>query len=947
VTEKRALVCSYYIPSRDQDSGSRRIFDTIVFLREAGWAVTFLSSNGSTDARAAGELQQRGVIVYDRSAISLEELLGWGAFQIAILSYWPIAEYVAPVIRRVSPDTRIIVDSIDLHFLRDARRIFQQPAETGARLLDEEFGSQLAGELNAYASADGVLTVSGKEADLIDDLTGEGKLAHNVCCGEDLAASAVPFSQRKGIVTIGSYGHPPNVEAVEYLCKEVLPLVDPALLDRHPVYVIGSGLDERVTQYGQGLRSVKMVGRVPSVTPYLERARISVVPLRNGAGTKRKLIQALMAGTPTVSTTIGVEGLDLQDGEQVLIADEPAAFAAAIKRLLEDATLWRRVARQGRSHILSTHSREMARKQLLDAITMVMAKAPKPAILPPTAQTKYWARLGYQQSQILLPRVRKVVERLLPLDATVLVVSEGCHNLLKLGERTAWHFPKPGTGDAEFFTRPVDEDAAIAELDAYQAKGAQFLLFPASAWSWFTDYPGLVRYLNERHDLLVRQQDVCAIYRLRQGDRTRESGRMPDVLGAATPAVPPATGETPQVVTIKDALRDEANAGNVRAIAFYLPQFHPIPENDAWWGEGFTEWTNVAKALPQFPGHHQPHLPADLGFYDLRLAETRQAQAELARKHGIHGFCHYHYWFAGKQLLERPFNEVLKSGRPDFPFCLCWANEPWSRRWNGQPEDVLQAQTYSEEDDRAHIEWLIPALADPRAIEIEGKPVFIVYQGQNLPEPARTVQTWREAVRRAGLRGIYLIAVETGWDAGWDATKVGFDAKLLFQPQFTMLRATPSNSIPGKPELQVYDYQRAWPVLRNPDTVSYRRYDCVFPGWDNSPRVGERAVIVQNSTPAAYEEWLRSVVAKTRLQPPEHRVLFINAWNEWGEGCHLEPDADHGLAYLEATARALSGGNAPAVDTDSPVRDVEFASTNLDVLVERPAPTPAAAISAG
>src|SRR5215471_5271262 len=173
---------------------------------------------------------------------------------------------------------------------------------------------------------------------------------------------------------------------------------------------------------------------------------------------------------------------------------------------------------------------------------------------------------------------------------------------------------------------------------------------------------------------------------------------------------------------------------NSRVIAFYLPQYHPIPENDTWWGKGFTEWTNVAKARPLFRGHYKPHLPADLGFCDLRVPEVRTAQAELARDHGIDGFSYYHYWFNGRRLLDRPFDEVLASGAPNFPFCLCWANEPWSRRWDGQEEDVLQPQSYSEEDDHRHIAWLLPALLDQRAIQVEGKPLFVVYQGRELPD---------------------------------------------------------------------------------------------------------------------------------------------------------------------------------------------------------------------
>jgi lipopolysaccharide biosynthesis protein len=347
-------------------------------------------------------------------------------------------------------------------------------------------------------------------------------------------------------------------------------------------------------------------------------------------------------------------------------------------------------------------------------------------------------------------------------------------------------------------------------------------------------------------------------------------------------------------------------------VAFYLPQFHPIPENDAWWGKGFSEWTNVAKAQPLFPGHYQPHLPADLGFYDLRLAETRQAQADLARAFGIYGFCYYHYWFNGKQLLERPFNAVLTSGQPDIPFCLCWANEPWSRRWDGSANDVLQPQSYSAEDDCQHIRWLIPALRDPRAIKIEGKPVFLVYQARKLPQPTRTTEVWRREVGQAGLKEIYLIAVETGQDAGWDATKFGFDAKVLFQPQFPVLKNLPRLEVDRGDRLRVYDYQTVWPILADPDPVPYQRFDTVFPGWDNSPRKGRDAVVLHNSTAGAYQQWLSHALGRALARPPEHRVVFINAWNEWGEGCHLEPDKRQGHAYLEATKNALTASKRPA-----------------------------------
>jgi lipopolysaccharide biosynthesis protein len=371
-----------------------------------------------------------------------------------------------------------------------------------------------------------------------------------------------------------------------------------------------------------------------------------------------------------------------------------------------------------------------------------------------------------------------------------------------------------------------------------------------------------------------------------------------------------------------------------RLVAFYLPQFHPIPENDAWWGEGFTEWTNVAKAEALFGGHYQPRLPGELGFYDLRLAQTREAQAQLAREAGIEAFCYYHYWFDGKRLLGRPFEEVLSSGSPDFPFCLCWANEPWSRRWDGRDHDVLQPQTYSPEDDLEHIHWLIPALSDPRALTVDGKPVFLVYQARDLPDAAATVELWRREARRAGLPGLYLLTVETGWDAGWDATTVGFDAKVLFQPQFSILQTVPQLQLDAPETLRVFDYQQAWRVLADPEPVAYPRYESVCAGWDNSPRTGEHGWVLHNSSPEAYEEWLRSAITRAQKQPRDRRLVFLNAWNEWAEGAHLEPDARHGRMYLEATRGALERAADERRVRRAPTRD-----RRRTVRVEEPVPS--------
>jgi lipopolysaccharide biosynthesis protein len=362
----------------------------------------------------------------------------------------------------------------------------------------------------------------------------------------------------------------------------------------------------------------------------------------------------------------------------------------------------------------------------------------------------------------------------------------------------------------------------------------------------------------------------------------------------------------------------------VRAIALHLPQFHPIAENDEWWGKGFTEWSNVVRTMPRFPGHYQPHLPADLGFYDLRLPEARAAQAQLATEYGIYGFCYYHYWFHGRQVLERPVNEIWKSGEPDLPFCLCWANEPWSRRWDGSNDEVLLKQQYSVSDDLAHIRALIPFFLDPRYIRVIDRPFLAVYRASKLPDPQRTADLWRREVERAGLKGIFLVRVESHDESG-DPRNIGFDSSLEFEPRWPELgrfrifrqkwwhRHKLGTGKPAFRENLLYKYEdlvrRAWtePLPR------YPRIPCVCPGWDNSPRRKTGAVIFLNSTPELYEEWLREIVNRQAARlgvdgnsgiSPES-LVFINAWNEWAEGNHLEPCQKWGRAYLEATRRAL------------------------------------------
>ncbi len=358
----------------------------------------------------------------------------------------------------------------------------------------------------------------------------------------------------------------------------------------------------------------------------------------------------------------------------------------------------------------------------------------------------------------------------------------------------------------------------------------------------------------------------------------------------------------------------------IRPIAFYLPQFHPIPENDEWWGKGFTEWTNVVKAKPLFPDHYQPHIPTDLGFYDLRLAETRQAQADLATEYGIYGFCYYHYWFNGKHLLERPFNEVLASGKPEFPFCLCWANENWTRTWDGLEKHVLMEQKYCDEDDRQHIQWLAKAFQDERYIRVENKPLFLVYKASNLPDPLKTTSIWREEARKMGIGEIFLCRVESFSSEHIDPTEIGFDAAVEFQPDWAntefKIYAPQSGIIErlarklGMSNKEHFDYCRTLDYssmvkkMLQKSTPPYKRFRCVVPSWDNTARRKNGASILKDSTPELYEKWLKAVVESTQKTNKEN-FIFINGWNEWAEGNHLEPCQRWGHAYLEATRRAV------------------------------------------
>lgn len=366
-------------------------------------------------------------------------------------------------------------------------------------------------------------------------------------------------------------------------------------------------------------------------------------------------------------------------------------------------------------------------------------------------------------------------------------------------------------------------------------------------------------------------------------------------------------------------------SSRLRAVAFYLPQYHPVPENDAFWGPGFTEWRNVVRAGPRFAGHAQPHLPGELGFYDLRLAETRAAQAALAREAGLSGFCYYHYWFSGRRVLHTPFDAVLASGAPDFPFMLAWANENWTRAWDGGADQVLLEQRYSDADTIAHARHLAPAFADPRYIRIDGRPVFAVYNADEIPCPRRWTDLFRETSLNNG-KEPYLIRIERYLDSDTrPPSALGFDAALEFQPFSRNFRRWQRT----RPDLKrragrriAHRLRREFGRFRDLDihhdmaafvafdtcqpSPGYTMFPGVCPSWDNSARRGPgQAIIFRGSTPELFADW---IAAKTRafLPPsPEENLLFVNAWNEWAEGNHLEPCLRHGRNWLASLRRGL------------------------------------------
>lgn len=1312
------LIVDPFLPLHDRASGSLRLFRIILILRALKYDITYIARNGLGQENYQHQLEALGVKVYatdpekmaqlgyrcDAPPINLARILGERPCHLAWLSFYDIAEQYLPEIRRYSPGTTVVVDTVDVHFLRETR----QAELAGDAAALEGAARTRERELRIYGQADRVVTVTEADATVLREagLTVPTTVIPNI---HPPVGETPGWEARKGLVFVGNFNHTPNIDAALWLVRDILPKVR-ALVPGTRLTIVGPNPPAEL----QALASpaISVTGWVPDTAPHLDAARVSVAPLRVGAGMKGKVGEALSRGLPVVTTSIGAEGMGLEDGRHVLVADEAEAFARAVARLHDDRGAWEALAQAGRAFVDGRYSVEAVGRMLLG----LLQATPAPLIAP--AATRHarlypkcwcggalWTSLhpkydrceacgtfvsneprtdadleafysfdGYwhdyvasfdyptieERQHVILgercPIWYEAMTRHKPKPASLLEIgcSEGSflhycktrgvgqvvgieidpstcafakrnfgldHVVPGMFPKVELPFPRyeviAGFDVLEHFTDPVgallairdhleDDGICVFQTPCYQDNDQGWMqfkplehlyLFDRQNAATLLDWAGLeilelntgiipedmiivarkrrgagqpepearrrerapkriaiglvehmgdivacepvIRYLREQNpeahltwvtgrpyeelvkhhpdldqtlvvdclgdwirlkregaydeivdlhvnkrrctvtgqildkDIGLLEVDVTHYYQhgsllaafcqgaglppldlqprmhlpaavAEQVDRlglppryvvihadsaeetrnwrderwralvgqilqdmgmpvveigTRavcaeftgtgtgtylnlcgqlsllesaevirrarlfigvDSGpaHMANAVGTRglvllgkyrifdhytpfsgdyargttatllrAPAGEPASNLALDLVAaqVRQALCDEPAGGaeapadgslRARLIAFHLPQFHPIPENDRWWGRGFTEWTNVAKAQPLFPGHHQPQLPGELGFYDLRLPEAREAQARLAREHGIEAFCFWHYWFDGKLLLERPLQDLLATGSPDFPFCLAWANEPWTRRWDGQDSEVLQAQTYGgDRDDTAHFAWLLPFLRDRRALTVDGRPVFLIYRPGDLPDPARTLTLWRRLAAEAGLPGLYLIAILTSFrNQARNWREAGFDGELLFQPNFDefarQARTDQANRlVPAtRTEAVVARYENAWPrfaALSERTAQEADVYASVVPGWDNTARRARGSFLLADPAPKHFAAWLDLEIQRVQSRDPDRRLVFLNAWNEWAEGNHLEPDARSGRAFLEAVRRVV------------------------------------------
>ena len=487
MSRRHALVSAPRFPEIDRDTGSQRVDMFIRWLLDHDWSVTFLATETDGEPRHAHRLQQLGIPTYV-GCHEAEGILTACDFDLALLAFWEPASRLLPILGEVSPETRVVVDSIDVHFLRAARRLLLAEAQ-----LDEPFGVRVAAELNAYRWADGVLTVSSKEARLLSDFLGSERI-HEIPLAETGGRSPIPFEERNGILFIGNFRHPPNGEAVAYLCREVLPRLNPALIAEHPVDVVGSRLDAGIAAHAEGLPNVRMVGWVPSVVPYLERARVCVVPLLHGAGVKGKVLEALGAGTPVVTTTIGAEGTELRHGDHLLVADTPEGLADGIAHLLTERAEWQRLADAGYRQATATHAPERVAERFGEIIDRVLAAPPRWLASDDPSDGRR-REAAYRETR---DAITSTMRSITAPGANVLVVSRGDDSLLPSERCRARHFPQGPDGQWAGF-HPADSAEAIEHLETLREQGARYFLVPSTEFWWLHHYSGLTAHLETVH----------------------------------------------------------------------------------------------------------------------------------------------------------------------------------------------------------------------------------------------------------------------------------------------------------------------------------------------------------------------------------------------------------------------------------------------------------------
>ncbi len=386
----------------------------------------------------------------------------------------------------------------------------------------------------------------------------------------------------------------------------------------------------------------------------------------------------------------------------------------------------------------------------------------------------------------------------------------------------------------------------------------------------------------------------------------------------------------------------------LKLIAMYFPQFHRIRENDEWWGKGFTDWHNVKAARPQFKDHYQPRVPLGLNYYDQSREDTVRWQVELARRYGIYGFCHYHYWFEGHQLLETPTELLLANPDIDIRFCLSWANETWSRRWDGLDHHILIQQTHTPDKEKwqKHFDYLVRAWRDPRAIRVDGRPVFVIYRPQRISRIDDMLAYWREQARRAGLPGLYFV-FQKQYELPNRNCLRSFDAQFQFQPFEAIyspgfdkhsIRHSPllrlARRMPDRvqnrlrsirarlyKQLTFHDYDAVWKqMLQIRDDHGMVTFPGAFVDWDNTPRYKNRATIFRGASPERFRHWFAQLAASMPQRSLPEEFVFFNAWNEWSEGAYLEPDEQHGHAYLEAMQAVLEAVSSASSNQFPPLR---------------------------